>query len=206
MAKENETVADIIAEMRRYATDYYGRTIENGGEKGNPGMFYCDMAQFAKVNADRLEAAHEREVDALNEQIADLRQQRDLWSKRAAELVEKCNEQYAKLKQVGNAAKLREACANIAAYARSAQCHATDAHILGYLSQIEMWACAALAAPPRNCDVHTADELKAIFKSELASELPIANEHAKNLVTITAMGVVDTLFATTKKGGNDADK
>ena len=53
MAKENETVADIIAEMRRYATDYYGRTIENGGEKGNPGMFYCDMAQFAQNVAKR---------------------------------------------------------------------------------------------------------------------------------------------------------
>lgn len=60
---------------------------------------------------------------------------------------------------------------------------------------------AALSAPPRNCDVHTADELKVIFKSELVSELPIANEHEKNLVTITAMGVIDTLFATTKEGG-----
>ena len=48
--------------------------------------------------------------------------------------------------------KLREACANIAEYARSAMCHATDAHVLGYLNQIEGWAKAALAAPPRNCD------------------------------------------------------
>ena len=62
---------------------------------------------------------------------------------------------------------------------------------------------AALAAPPRNCDVYTADELKVIFKSELVSELPIANEHEKNLVTITAMGVIDTLLApaTEKEGG-----
>jgi hypothetical protein len=37
----------------------------------------------------------------------------------------------------------------------------------------------------------------------LVSELPIANEHEKNLVTITAMGVINTLFApaTEKKGG-----
>ena len=42
--------------------------------------------------------------------------------------------------------KLREACANIAEYARSAMCHTTDAHVLGYLNQIEGWAKAALAA------------------------------------------------------------
>ena len=62
---------------------------------------------------------------------------------------------------------------------------------------------AAIAEPVRNCDVHTADELKVIFKSELVSELPIANEHEKNLVTITAMGVIDTLFApaTEQEGG-----
>jgi hypothetical protein len=61
----------------------------------------------------------------------------------------------------------------------------------------------ALAAPPRNCDVYTADELKVIFNSELVLELPIANEHEKNLVTIAAMGVIDTLFApaTEKEGG-----
>lgn len=64
----------------------------------------------------------------------------------------------------------------------------------------------ACAVPPRNCDLHTADELKAIFKSELVSELPIANEHEKNLVMITANGVIDTLFATTKKGGNNANE
>jgi hypothetical protein len=37
-------------------------------------------------------------------------------------------------------------------------CHATDAHLLGYLNQIEGWSKAALAAPPRNCDVGTAKE------------------------------------------------
>ena len=58
----------------------------------------------------------------------------------------------------GDAAKLREACANIAEYARSAMCHATDTHVLGYLNQIEGWANAAIAAPARNCDVGTAEE------------------------------------------------
>ena len=54
--------------------------------------------------------------------------------------------------------KLREACANIAEYARSAQCHTEDAHVLGYLNQIEGWAKAALAEPPRNCDIGSAEE------------------------------------------------
>ena len=54
--------------------------------------------------------------------------------------------------------KLREACANIAEYARSAMCHATDAHALGYLNQIEGWAKAALAEPVKNCEVGTAEE------------------------------------------------
>ena len=200
MAKENETITDIIAEMRIFKC----RDLSTGELE--------ECTAISKYLADRLDAAHKRELDALNEQIADLRQQRDLWSKRAAELVEKCNEQYAKLKQVGDAAKLREALEKVrdAHYTQEVggemcegfEVEADDGTGRPLICIVEN----ALAAPPRNCDVHTADELKAIFKSELASELPIANEHAKNLVTITAMGVVDTLFATTKKGGNDADK
>ena len=62
-----------------------------------------------------------------------------------------------------NAAAMREACTNIAEYAKAAKCHTTDAHILGYLDQIESWAKAALAKPPRNCDVGTAKEQRARF-------------------------------------------
>ena len=46
---------------------------------------------------------------------------------------------------VGNAAKMREACANIVEYSKTAACHTEDAHLLGYLNQIERWAEAALA-------------------------------------------------------------
>ena len=59
---------------------------------------------------------------------------------------------------VGNAAALREALENIAGYAETARCHTEDAHVLGYLEQIEKWAEAALSAPARNCDVGTAEE------------------------------------------------
>ena len=97
MADTHDTIDGLLAEFRGYSA-------------GMPPSYHVTMswADFRKM-LDRIEAAHKRELDALNEQIADLRQQRDLWSKRAAELVGKCNEQYAKLKQVGDAAKLREA-------------------------------------------------------------------------------------------------
>ena len=60
--------------------------------------------------------------------------------------------------------KMREACANIAEYAKSAQCHTEDAHVLGYLRQMENWAQAALAIPRRQCDVGTAEEQAERFK------------------------------------------
>ena len=67
--------------------------------------------------------------------------------------------------------KLREACANIAEYARSAMCHTTDAHVLGYLNQIEGWAKAALAEPVKNCDVGTAEEQAKRFEEYCESEV-----------------------------------
>ena len=75
--------------------------------------------------------------------------------------------------------KLREACANIVDYVQSAMCHATDAHVLDYLTQVEMWAKAALAAPPRNCDKYaTADEaLKA--QEQMFNDSNFANGECK---------------------------
>lgn len=58
----------------------------------------------------------------------------------------------------GNQMKMREALVNIAGYAETARCHTEDAHVLGYLEQIEKWANEALALPPRNCDVGTPGE------------------------------------------------
>lgn len=62
-----------------------------------------------------------------------------------------------------NVKAMREACENIADYAKAAACHTEDAHLLGYLNQIEGWAEAALTAPPRNCDVGTAEEQEVRF-------------------------------------------
>ena len=54
--------------------------------------------------------------------------------------------------RLGNASKMREALENIAEYAKAAACHTEDAHLLGYLNQIERWAEDDISAPPRNCD------------------------------------------------------
>ena len=66
---------------------------------------------------------------------------------------------------IGNAAALREACVNIVEYARSARCHTDDAHVLGFLDQIERWAQAALDAPPRNCDKQGCASLDALERA-----------------------------------------
>ena len=72
-------------------------------------MPYIVMARQMRSLADDIVAAHKREIDKLKEQIEDLRQQCDVWSKRADELKMNCDEHYAKLKQVGDAAHKREA-------------------------------------------------------------------------------------------------
>ena len=66
---------------------------------------------------------------------------------------------------LANSAAMREACANIAEYAKTAACHTKDAHLLGYLEQIERWAKSALSASPRNCDVGTPDEQEKRFSN-----------------------------------------
>ena len=63
-----------------------------------------------------------------------------------------CNQSVTNCNRLGNASKMRDALEIIAEYAKAAACNTEDAHLLGYLNQIAMWAEAALSAPPRNCD------------------------------------------------------
>ena len=85
-----------------------------------------------------------------------------LMLKQAAEMLDRLDEDIGRestceeSSQVGNAAAMREACENIAEYAKTAACHIEDiddAHLLSYLNQIERWAESAISSPPRNCDV-----------------------------------------------------
>ena len=138
MSEERQkTVADIVAEMRNESHTGDGSFLEWVGDK---------MRSYA----DRIEAAakREREAGAEAAQICG-----EIVGREAA-----CHQPVTDCHGL-NAAAMREACANIAEYAKTAACHTEDAHLLGYLNQIERWAEAALAAPPRNCDVGTAEEL-----------------------------------------------
>lgn len=130
-------------------------------------------ADWWEARVDEIEAAHKREL-----------------SKNASK-------KRADFGQLGDAAKLRNACANIAEYARAAMCHATDTHVLGYLNQIEGWAKAALSAPPRNCDrFATADEAFHAWNNTV--DTPGGG---------TYVGLMDWLYApaTEQEGGKDAD-
>ena len=187
MSGKQETSAAIIAEMRDLAEH---RDWNNHARQSN-------RERISDI-ADRLEAAIKREVDKLNSAIQATVDRSD------AE-IDRLRREIAELKRAGNVAKLRRVCEQMLELLK-----APPGFNGGGMSveldeeQVVMWRnrfLDALAAPPRNCDVYTADELKVIFNSELVLELPIANEHEKNLVTITAMGVIDTLFATTKEGG-----
>lgn len=126
-----ETVSDIVADIRAQ-----NQGLPEDGYALSP--LVCDLLRIA----DRIEAAA-KSIEA----------DRDNWRRQA--LDEDARANAATIKDsltVGNAAAMRDACANIAEYAKTAACHTEDAHLLGYLNQIERWAEAALSAPPRNCD------------------------------------------------------
>lgn len=122
MTKENETIADIIAEKRRRADE-----IERDcAEKMKRGKMVSDcyareLVADIRQEADRMEAAHKRELEA-----------------------------------VGNAAKLREALSKFCAY--SAVVLNTGMFNRVHLEALLNMAKAALAEPPRNCDVGTVME------------------------------------------------
>ena len=94
--------------------------------------------------------------------------------------------------RVGNAAKMREACENIAEYAKTAALHTDDLHLLGYLNQIERWSESVLSSPPRNCDVGTAEEQNRRFckwcrKYGIDGDMEVACAHQDMSCTLCAL-------------------
>lgn len=153
-AKEaKETVADIVAEKRDRANEIERDVAEKmASGKMVSDQYAREVIAELRKEADRLDAAWKRETQTYLDQIRDAMNQFGH---------EKFKSEHA---PVGNTAAMREACVNIVEYARSARCHTDDAHVLGFLDQIERWAQAALAEPPRNCDVGTEEEQKRMFK------------------------------------------
>ena len=141
MSDKQETIAD-IEEALRHEEDYW---LESGQE-GPDGRF--------EKYADRIEAAHEREMDVLTAKLEEAKHCWKVWSERADELKNKCNEQYAKLKSVGDSAKLREALEAIIEICDDKRVVSTREERM----VVYNIAKSALAAPARNCDVGTADK------------------------------------------------
>ena len=125
-----DTIADIVAWLRR------PREGENA---------YLTLER--NEIADCIEAAEKREREAGAEAAQICGEIGEMVGRDASK-----NQSVTNCNRFGNTAKMREALKNIVDYAKAAACHTEDAHLLGYLNQIERWAEAALSAPPRNCD------------------------------------------------------
>lgn len=150
---DNETIADIATELRQ---DY----------KGRPPINRAETTWCRRLIADRIDAAHKREVEKLNSviqatvsrsdaEIDRLRREVVEASSRAAtSAVNLTNEKWRR--EHGNAAKLRT---GMECIRNAATCGGSDfgnPAIRGLLDQMEKIcaiANAALAAPPRNCDM-----------------------------------------------------
>ena len=142
MSNENkETIADIITEARGVFD-----------ELRKHGYNVVSVDRMADI-IDRVEEAHKREREAGAEAAQICGEIGEIVGREDA-----CKHSVPNCNRFCNAAKMREALENIAEYAKAAECHTEDAHLLGYLNQIERWAEAALDEPPRNCDVGTAEE------------------------------------------------
>ena len=142
-----ETIADII-------------TVARGvfDELRKHGYNVVSVERMADI-IDRVEEAHKREREAGAAVAQICGEIGEMVGRESA-----CKHSVTNCNRLGNAAKMREALENIAEYAKAAACHTEDAHLLGYLNQIERWVEAALSAPPRNCDVGTPEEQHRRFK------------------------------------------
>ena len=199
MSDTNETIADIIADKRRRA-DKIERDVAEKMKRGEmvSDQYAREPVADIRKEADRLDATHKREVDALKQRLNELDAEvaaKDAVIKRLNDAI--AEEQKHKMAStekssaVGDCAKLREALVSIKAgilKRRSENVwYITDSDILEKID-------AALAAPPRNCDIYSHDEALNIWAAE--------NEKERN-------GCFDEWLyheATEKEGGNNENE
>ena len=130
---KQETIADIITEARGVFD-----------EMRKHGYNVVSVNRMADI-IDRIVSAEKREREAGAEAVQICGEIGEMLGGEAA-----CKQSVTNCNRVGNEAKMRDALENIDEYAKAAACHTEDAHLLGYLNQIERWAEAALSEPPRN--------------------------------------------------------
>ena len=141
MAETNETIADIIAEMRNYSNEC------NDGYRTDYGVVCTDICNYA----DRIEAAYRVEKLRWVEANAGLAKLVDL---------EKI--------PTGNMAKMREVLETCANWGEQIDCQLGSSEETVYAFRherciaynISECARAALSEPPRNCDKHGGDPKK----------------------------------------------
>ena len=135
----HETVADIVAEMKAdnpveyYPAEYGGGVIPNG----------------TRELADRIEAAHKREREAGAEAAQICGEIGEMMGREAA-----CHQPVTDCHGL-NAAAMREALESVRNWCLNRLVNSShQVTVEGLLSVVN----AALSAPPRNCDVGTAEE------------------------------------------------
>lgn len=153
MADTQETITDIIAEKRRRA-DEIERDCAEKMKRGEmvSDCYARELVADIRREADRLEAAYKCEKAAI---------EADALS--AGGLVEAMRQKKAtaeKSSVAGDCAKLREACAKAAESAAEImeRVRHKDGLAFNTANYIAGVARAALAAPPRNCDIYLTEE------------------------------------------------
>ncbi len=136
-----ETLGEVLADMRREAAKWHPETM---------------MHNWLVSYADRIEAAWKREraeieADALS--VGGV-----VEASRKREMSKIASKNGADFGQLGDAAALREVVTALAAVILPPRDKAGDGGWLAWVRAMQGKARAALAKPPRNCDVGTAEE------------------------------------------------
>ena len=121
---------------------------------------------------------------------AAIRERAEAATKAATDAINLTEEKWRR--QCSNVAKLREALSKFCDY--SAVVLNTGTFNRVHLEALLNMAKAALAAPARNCDVLAREVLLNEFINEMPEE--VKKKRERDLIELTAAGVIDTLFAT----------
>ena len=164
----NETIADIVAEMMDESHAGYASFLEWVGAK-------------LRHYADRIEAAYKREREAGADADQICGKIGEMIGREAAK-----NQSVTNCNQLGNVAKMRDALekADAALSLISKSSWFVDANFAETIGVIEAGKAiqAALSAPPRNCDVGTAEEQEERFtkfcgRQDCKRTCPLSDEY-----------------------------
>lgn len=136
---------------------------------------------------------------------AAIRERAEAATKAATDAINLTEEKWRR--QCADMAKLREALEKCAKMGEQIDCQlgSSDATVYAFRDErclahnISECARAALAEPPRNCDVLTPEVLLNEFINEMPEEVAKKiTKRERDLIELTAAGVIETLFATHK--------